>query len=221
MIGIIDCAAGNLRSVEKALQYLGQQVAILSSPDRVSSMNGLVLPGVGAFGRAMSNLRDRQLALNQSGSGLDGVILDHIKAGKPFLGICLGLQVLLASSEESPSAVGLNIVAGKVVRFPNQSASDNEAKSPILLRVPHMGWNQVQVVKDTPLTQGLGRTWSAYFMHSYYGLPEDETWVAGVTEHGIKFPSILAKDNVFACQFHPEKSGETGLRILSNFARMI
>jgi glutamine amidotransferase len=149
----------------------------------------------------MTNLRER---------GLATAIRDYLDTGKPFLGICLGLQVLFGDSEETPGETGLGLIPGRVVRFPDGAP-----------RIPHMGWNEIRVVRPTPLTEGLGDSFMAYFMHSYYGLPEDDSWVAGRTEHGITFASLLARDHVFAAQFHPEKSGAVGRQVLRNFVGLV
>ena len=203
MISIVDYGMGNLRSVKKAFESLGFLPTVTSNPEEILNSGGLVLPGVGAFGDCMKNLEEYNL--------IEPIRL-FIKDGKPFLGICLGLQLLFEESEESPDVNGLGILKGKVVRFPRF----DEGR----LKVPHMGWNQVDARRPLPILKGIPVGSWFYFVHSYFPEPEDSTVIAGITHYGIEFTSAIEKDNIFACQFHPEKSSTLGLRILENFAVM-
>jgi imidazole glycerol-phosphate synthase subunit HisH len=201
MITIIDYGMGNLRSVSKGFESLGYSTCVTSISEEILNSSGIVLPGVGAFGDCVRNLHEFDLI---------EPIEKSITGDKPFLGICLGLQVLFQESEESPGIRGLGIFNGKIVKFPK--FSDKR------LKIPHMGWNQVELAKETPLLKGIqNRTWF-YFVHSYYPQPEDQEIIAGRTTYGIDFTCAVSKGNIFACQFHPEKSSNLGLRILSNFA---
>ena len=203
MISIVDYGMGNLRSVKKAFESLGFLPTVTRNPEEILNSDGLVLPGVGAFGDCMKNLED---------FGLVDPIKSFINNGKPFLGICLGLQLLFEESEESPGENGLGILKGKVVRFPRF----NEER----LKVPHMGWNQVDAKRSLPILKGIPVGSWFYFVHSYFPEPEDSGVIAGKTQYGIEFTSAIEKDSVFACQFHPEKSSTLGLKILQNFAVM-
>ncbi|GBR77519.1 imidazole glycerol phosphate synthase subunit H [Candidatus Termititenax dinenymphae] len=196
---IIDYGMGNLRSVQKAVESLGYAAEISSDPQIVTEADKLILPGVGAFPQAMENLQKKDL-------------LPAIKAAldRPFLGICLGMQLLLSSSEEFGLTDGLNALPGRVEYF------RKSVNFPADLPVPHIGWNDVRQKKDT-LFKGLPETFTAYFVHSYYAVPDAASVVSGVTDYGIDFCSALEKDNIFGVQFHPEKSGENGLQILKNF----
>jgi len=178
---------------------MGAEATISENPRIVEDATHLVVPGVGAFSECMKNLERLRLVKP---------IQAAIRAGKPYLGICLGLQILFAEGEEFGDHPGLGIIRGKVARFP---------KGPH--KVPHMGWNQIQIQQTTPLLDGIPQESFFYFVHSYYGRPEETHWIAATTEHGISFPSAVAHDNIFACQFHPEKSQSVGLRLLSNFAK--
>jgi len=197
MIAIIDYGMGNLRSVEKALQSLGANCSILSRPRTLDHYKGVILPGVGAFGDAMANLRR---------NGWVEWIRETVKTGIPFLGICLGLQLLFNWSEEGEGGEGLNIVAGKVIKF-----------SPGVGIIPHMGWNQLKIASDTPLLSGIDRDSYVYFVHSYYVVPDQAEVIAATTDYGIDFVSAIVKDNIYGLQFHPEKSQAVGLRILRNY----
>lgn len=198
MIALVDYGMGNLRSVEKALARVGADVRIVNAPGDVLEADALVLPGVGAFGDCMSNLR--KLNLEQA-------IRQFITSGRPFLGVCLGFQALFESSEEAPGVKGLSIFAGSVPRFSVNG-----------LKVPHMGWNQVRVRQKTcPLLAGIEDEPYVYFVHSYYCKPADDAVVCGTTDYGGEFCSMLWKGNVFATQFHPEKSQAIGLMMLKNF----
>ena len=201
MITIVDYGMGNLRSVKKAFENLGFPANVTRSPEEILNSNGLVLPGVGAFGDCMKNLEEYDLV---------EPIKAFIKTGKPFLGICLGLQLLFEESEESPGVKGLGVLRGKVVRFPRLEKEG--------LKVPHMGWNQVEIRKPTPVLKGIPEGSWFYFVHSYYPEPEDKSISSLKTHYGVEFTSAVQSENIFACQFHPEKSSTMGLKILDNFA---
>ncbi len=201
MISIVDYGMGNLRSVKKAFESLGFSANLTRGSGEILNSDGLVLPGVGAFGDCMKNLEEYDLS---------EPIKDFISGGKPFLGICLGLQLLFEGSEESPGVRGLGVLRGRVVRFPVDKR----------LKVPHMGWNQVDIKPGLPIARGITNGSWFYFVHSYFPEPEDEGVIAGRTQYGIEFASAVQKENIFACQFHPEKSSATGLRLLENFALM-
>lgn len=202
MIAIIDYGAGNILSVQKALDHIGCENTVTSDAAVISSADGAVLPGVGSFGDAMDHL---------DASGLVGAVRDFAASGKPFLGICLGLQVLFDSSEESPEAHGLSLMQGEVRRFPSGMG----------LKIPHIGWNSIAVNPECPLFKGLSENPYVYFVHSYYLDAADKSVVSATAEYGVTFHAAVWKDNVFATQFHPEKSGSVGLRILRNFADML
>jgi imidazole glycerol-phosphate synthase subunit HisH len=226
VIAIVDYGMGNLRSVEKALQKLGHHAAITSTPAEIRAADRVILPGVGAFGAAMANLN----ATNGDGSLADAVIA-AARSGRPFLGICLGMQLLLSESDEMGSYRGLNLVPGQVTRFAQSgewsvvSGEKPSAASPLTthhspLKVPHMGWNALRQQRPSPLLCGLPEGAMVYFVHSYLCQPADPEVVVATADHGGPFCAILQRDNVFATQFHPEKSGEIGLRMLDNFARL-
>lgn len=200
MIGIIDYGMGNLRSVEKGFQKVGINAKIINKPEEVDNVKGIVLPGVGAFKDCMKNLDSLSLI---------HPIIRSIEKGKPFLGICLGLQVLFTESEEFGRHEGLNIFKGKVLKFK------------INLKVPHMGWNTVKLTKDIPLFNGIDNESFFYFVHSYYVSPEDKSIISGITDYGITFTSMIWKDNIIATQFHPEKSQKVGLKLLKNFGDFV
>lgn len=200
MIAIIDYGMGNLRSVQKGFEKVGVEAVVAGDPSRVEEAAGVVLPGVGAFADAMANLRE---------AGLEEAIHRAVAAGKPFLGICLGQQLLFEASEEWGHAKGLGIFPGMVRRLP-----DN-------LKVPHMGWNQVEIVRPNPLLEGIPGGSSFYFVHSYAVDPADEDLVLTLTEYGVRFASVVGRENVYGIQFHPEKSSALGLRILENFGRVV
>ncbi len=203
MIGIVDYGMGNLRSVEKAFEKAGSPAVVLQEPDRFGDCSGLVLPGVGAFGRAVDNL---------TRAGMKRAVLDHLAAGKPFLGICLGLQLLFSESEENfgqDSVPGLGIVPGRVRRFGPD------------LKVPQIGWNQIHAVKNDPLLAGIPDKCYVYFVHSYYVEPTDADWVLTTTDYGPDFVSSVSKGPVWGIQFHPEKSSDIGLTILRNFGAIV
>jgi glutamine amidotransferase len=206
MITIIDYGMGNLRSVQKGFERLGFNARVTADPGDVERAGKLVLPGVGAFRDCMENLR---------AGGFVEPIKRHIEDGRPFLGICLGLQLLFTESEEFGRHQGLGIIPGRVVRFPAEMRQRGEA-----LKVPHMGWNQIAVRREAPIFKGVADGSSVYFVHSYYVVPEDDGVVATVTDYGIPFCSSIWRDNVMATQFHPEKSQQVGLAILKNFGEM-
>lgn len=199
MIAIIDYGAGNLRSVVNALSRLGYQAKVTTSPSQVLKAQAVILPGVGAAADTMANLRQQ---------GLDEPIRQVVAEGKPFLGVCIGMQVLLSGTEEGGNHQCLGIIPGMVRKFAPG------------LKVPHMGWNQLKQKKAHPVFEGIDDGAYFYFVHSYYVEPEDKSLVAGETEYGIPFCSVVAKDNLIATQFHPEKSGEVGLKIYDNFIKM-
>ncbi len=201
MIAIIDYGAGNLRSVEKALEFLGFRAKISASPDEILKADKIILPGVGAFGDCMNSIR---------GAGLDVCIKEAIDKNKPFLGICLGLQLLLESSEESPGAKGLSIFKGGNIKIPKKHG----------LKIPHMGWNAISYDKSCPIFDGIGENPYMYFVHSYYIKPENSGIICASTDYGSKLPIAVWSNNIFATQFHPEKSGDVGLKILKNFGNL-
>ncbi len=198
MIAIIDYGMGNLRSVSKAFEAVGQQAAVTRDLAEIQNASHVVLPGVGAFGDCMANLE--RLNLVES-------IRSTIQSGKPFLGICLGLQLLFTESEEFGLHKGLDIIAGRVKKFDLDPS----------LKVPHMGWNQISMQKTCPIFDGIANGSNWYFVHSYFVDPTDHTIAATMTTYGIPFVSSIWKDNVVACQFHPEKSQASGLRLIKNF----
>ena len=202
MIAIVDYGMGNLRSVNKAFESQGYTSIVTNDPDIIINSDGLVLPGVGAFGDCIKNLKEYKLF---------DVIKKFIKSGKPFLGICLGYQILFERSEESPDQKGLGLIKGKVVKF--------TFKKELKLKVPHMGWNQIEIKKEAELLSGIPNNSWFYFVHSYYPVPNDSSVIAISTKYGIEFTAAIQKENIFACQFHPEKSSDLGLRILRNFAK--
>ncbi len=197
MIALVDYGMGNLGSVDKALRHIGCRVQVSSEPAVLAEAGAIVLPGVGAFDDCMRHLH---------GHGLVEPLKQAIAAGKPFLGICLGLQVLFESSEEGGLA-GLGVVKGRVVRFKHG------------LKVPQIGWNQITIERPAPHLEGIADGAWVYFVHSYYVVPKDESIIATTTEYGCRFASSIWRGNLFACQFHPEKSQAVGLKLLENFAR--
>lgn len=201
MIAIIDYDAGNIKSVEKALLLLGQEVVIAGGREEILKADKVILPGVGAFGDAMANLRK---------TGLDQVIREVTGKGTPFLGICLGLQLLFERSGEAPGVEGLGILKGEILRIP-----DSEG-----LKIPHMGWNSLHLENDGRLFRGISEGAYVYFVHSYYLKAADESIVKASTEYSTHIHASVEKDNVFACQFHPEKSSDVGIQILRNFVEL-
>jgi imidazole glycerol-phosphate synthase subunit HisH len=202
MIAIVDYGMGNLRSVQKAFERVGCPAEVVRYRQRIADARAVVVPGVGAFSACVENLRR---------FGLIEVIRETVQKKKPFLGICLGFQLLFSESEEFGLQKGLDLFAGKVVAFHPTGE----------LKVPHMGWNRLAKTKASPFLEGVGQGDYVYFVHSYYVVPEDPSIVATTTEYGVSFTSSIATDRLFACQFHPEKSQQIGLRILSNFARFV
>ncbi|GDY10716.1 MAG: imidazole glycerol phosphate synthase subunit HisH [Planctomycetota bacterium] len=201
MIKIIDYGMGNLRSVQKAFEKLGHAAEICDQPSQLSGVEKLVLPGVGAFRDAIHEVRRREFV---------PPILDHLASGKPFLGICLGLQMLFEVSYEDGEWPGLGIIPGKVVRFQDQPD----------LKIPHMGWNQLQINSEPTLLANLPRDAHFYFVHSYHVVPTDRSVVIAESEHGERFVAAIGRGNLWATQFHPEKSQKHGLQLLANFAAM-
>ncbi len=201
---IVDYGMGNLRSVQKGLEKVGAEARVTQDPDDLARADKIIVPGVGAFRDAMAALRER---------GLDAAVKDFIASGKPFLGICLGLQLLFDVSGEGGRHKGLGIIPGRCVALP-ENMTGPEGRP---LKVPHMGWNQLEVVRRAPIFQGLADPIEVYFVHSYVVEPEDDEVVATRTEYGLKFTSSIWRDNVMATQFHPEKSQRVGLKMLENF----
>lgn len=198
MISILDYDAGNIKSVEKALVYLGEEAVITRDRDVIMSSDKVILPGVGCFEDAMNKIREYRL---------DQVIYDVVDAGKPFLGICLGLQLLYKTSEESPGAVGLGILDGEIVRIPDALG----------LKIPQIGWNSLDITSGATLFRGIEGNPYVYFVHSYYLKSHDLQDVAATTHFSVDIHASVEHGNVFACQFHPEKSSKVGLKILENF----
>lgn len=201
MIAIIDYGAGNLQSVKKALDFIGAESVITDNIETINACDKILLPGVGSFGDAMDSMTKK---------GLVDTVKQNAMSGKPFLGICLGLQLLFEESEESPGVKGLGIFKGKIKKF----------SSDMGLKIPHIGWNSLEIKQKDTLFKGIPEKAYVYFVHSYYLHAEDENEIATVTNYGIDFHSAVGKDNIFATQFHPEKSGDVGLQILRNFASM-
>ena len=198
MVAIIDYDAGNIRSVEKAVRYLGKEVTVTSEPEEILAADRVILPGVGAFGDAMKRLH---------AMGLVEVIRQVADRGTPFLGICLGLQLLFEKSEESPGVPGLGLLQGEILRLPELPG----------LKVPHIGWNSLKYPNPGRLFRGIPEDSYVYFVHSYYLKAQDEGIVTATTEYGTLVHASVESGNLFACQFHPEKSSETGLTILETF----
>ncbi len=210
MIAIIDYDMGNLRSVEKALERVGAEAAVTRNPKTIEDASHIVLPGVGAFGECMKNLEAYDLI---------DTIIKAIESGKPFLGICLGLQLLFEESMEAGAGgkmpKGLGVIKGKVRRFPEPILG-----KPGALKVPHMGWNDIKIMKDSSVLADVPDGSYFYFVHSYYAEPEDDSVTLTTTGYGLDFTSSIEKDNIVACQFHPEKSQEAGLSLLKDFTIM-
>lgn len=201
MVAVIDYDAGNIKSVEKALLYLGQDVKVTRDKNVILSADRVILPGVGAFGDAMGKLRSY---------GLEEVIKEVVSQGTPFLGICLGLQLLFEDSDETPGVKGLGLLPGSIRRIPDKEG----------LKIPHMGWNSLDVREGASLFQGIEGHPYVYFVHSYYLSAKREEDVAATTFYSTKIHASVEHDNIFACQFHPEKSSEVGLKILDNFIHL-
>lgn len=201
MIALIDYGAGNMRSVFKALESVGGDVKIVETAEEIESADAVILPGVGNFGDGMNKIRERQL---------EQPILDAIESGKPFLGICLGMQLLLEESEEAPGVKGLGVFKGKVIHFPEG-----------IEKVPHMGWNDITIKNNHPCFSGIQNEDYFYFVHSYYAAPEDPAVTLATCNYIQEFTAVVGRDNVFATQYHPEKSQDKGLTILKNFVAMV
>lgn len=201
MIAIIDYGAGNLHSVRNALNFLGTKNIVSDNPEEILNADKIILPGVGAFGDAMKALNEKNLA---------DTIKKAVKAGKPILGICLGMQLFFDESEESPGVEGLGILKGRFVKIPKKSD----------IKIPHMGWNNLSIAKNSRILKDIGDEPYVYFVHSYYLEPEDEAVVSAYTDYGTRLAVAAEKENIFAVQFHPEKSGDTGLKILKNFTEL-
>lgn len=197
MIVIIDYGSGNLKSIKNGFSKIGEDAIISNDHYIIEKADALILPGVGAFGNTMEQIND-----------FKELIHDHIDEGKPFLGVCLGQQILFTKSEESYGVKGLDILKGDVIRLPEG------------LKIPHMGWNNLKIKNKCPLFEGMDNEYM-YFVHSFYVRPEDESVITATTSYGIDIPAAICKDNIFATQFHPEKSGEAGLNILRNFINNI
>lgn len=202
MIAIIDYGAGNIQSVKKALNYIGCDTFITNDKTKISNADGVILPGVGSFGDTMDSINSY---------GLKDSIIEYTKSGKPFLGICLGLQLLFPKSDESPDKNGLGIFDGNVKKIPSDTG----------LKIPHIGWNSLDIKKQDGLFKGIDKNPYVYFVHSYFLDAKDKNIVSAQTEYGVKIDAAIENNNVFAVQFHPEKSGETGLKILKNFADIV
>ncbi|MCR5835951.1 MAG: imidazole glycerol phosphate synthase subunit HisH [Lachnospiraceae bacterium] len=201
MIAIIDYDAGNIKSVEKAFAYLGEKTILTSDRDEILAADKVILPGVGAFGDAMEKLKKYNLV---------NTIYDVVDKKTPFMGICLGLQLLFENSEESEGVSGLGILGGDIVRFPEEAG----------LKIPQIGWNSLEYPSKGRLFEGVPEHSYVYFVHSYYLKSKDMDIVKATTEYGVNVHASVEKDNIFACQFHPEKSGDVGLAILKNFANL-
>lgn len=202
MIAIIDYGAGNLQSVVKAFHFIGCDVRITGDKQELMAADAAVLPGVGSFGDAMGCLKQ---------SGLVQPVIDFIQTGKPFLGICLGLQLLFEGSEESPDVPGLGVLQGKICKIPAESG----------LKIPHIGWNSLDIKQKNGLFKEISPNPYVYFVHSYYLKAKNREEVSSVTTYGVEIDASIRKGNLFATQFHPEKSGEVGLKMLRNFASII
>ena len=208
MIAVIDYGMGNLRSVQKALEAVGLEATVTSNKKKLKDAAAIVLPGVGAFADCMANLRERDLI---------EPILRSIETGKPYLGLCLGLQILLDYSEEFGRRKGLGLIPGKVVRFPEGLTDERGDR----LKVPHMGWNTVSIQKRNPLFKGIQTRSHFYFVHSYYADCADPADISAVVNYGLDFTVCIRRDNIYACQFHPEKSQKLGLKLLANFGGLL
>lgn len=203
MIAIIDYGAGNIQSVYKALKFIGADCKVTSDKDEILKADGAILPGVGSFGDAMDTMTKR---------GIKDTIIEYTKSGKPFLGICLGLQLLFPESEETPGVKGLDIFKGTITKIPNQNRS---------LKIPHMGWNNISIKQKDGIFKDIEGEPYVYFVHSFYLKAQDRDIVAATTQYGVEIDAAVQKGNIIATQFHPEKSGEVGLKMLKNFVEMV
>ena len=203
MIAIIDYGAGNIQSVYKALKFIGADCKVTSDKDESLNADGAILPGVGSFGDAMDTMTKR---------GIKDTIIEYTKSGKPFLGICLGLQLLFPESEETPGVKGLDIFKGTITKIPNQNRT---------LKIPHMGWNNISIKQKNGIFKGIEGEPYVYFVHSFYLKAQDKDIVAATTQYGVEIDAAVQKGNIIATQFHPEKSGEVGLKMLKNFVEMV
>lgn len=203
MIAIIDYGAGNIQSVYKALKFIGADCKVTSDKDEILNADGAILPGVGSFGDAMDTMTKR---------GIKDTIIEYTKSGKPFLGICLGLQLLFPESEETPGVKGLDIFKGTITKIPNQNRT---------LKIPHMGWNNISIKQKNGIFKGIEGEPYVYFVHSFYLKAQDKDIVAATTQYGVEVDAAVQKGNIIATQFHPEKSGEVGLKMLKNFVEMV
>ena len=211
MISIIDYGMGNLRSVQKAFEKTGHEARIIQKPQEVRDARALVLPGVGAFRDCLKNLEALDLI---------SPLLHSIHAGKPFLGLCLGLQILFSESEEFGITPGLDVIKGRVIRFTDNPIATPESNQ-TRLKIPHMGWNAIRIKRRPPCLADIPDESFFYFVHSYYVLPVDENVIAATTQYGVEFTSAIWKDNIVAFQFHPEKSQSQGLHILKQFGEWV
>lgn len=202
MIAIIDYGAGNIQSVSKALKHIGCEAFITRDKEQILKADGAVLPGVGSFGDTMDTMNSY---------GIKDTVIEYTKSGKPFLGICLGLQLLFPASEESPEAKGLGIFDGTITKIPSGEG----------LKIPHIGWNSLNIKKTDGLFKGIDKNPYVYFVHSYFLNASDKNIVSAQTQYGVTIDASIEQGNIFATQFHPEKSGETGLKILKNFADIV
>ena len=196
-VSVVNYGVGNLRSVKRGLEKSGAKILITHNPKDLSESDAIVLPGVGAFAAAVKNL-----------APLSGVVKQSVENGKPLFGICLGLQLLFTRSSEGGSTDGLDLISGDIIKLPDS------------VKNPQMGWNTVDIVQSHPLLEGIQNHSYAYFVHTYVPQPSEQKVIVATTEYGVRFPSVIAKQNLFATQFHPEKSGKTGLTILKNFVRI-
>lgn len=203
MIAIIDYGAGNIQSVYKALKFIGADCKVTSDKDEILNADGAILPGVGSFGNAMDTMTKR---------GIKDTIIEYTKSGKPFLGICLGLQLLFPESEETPGVKGLDIFKGTITKIPNQNRT---------LKIPHMGWNNISIKQKNGIFKDIEGEPYVYFVHSFYLKAQDKDIVAATTQYGVEIDAAVQKGNIIATQFHPEKSGEVGLKMLKNFVEMV
>lgn len=203
MIAIIDYGAGNIQSVYKALKFIGADCKVTSDKDEILNADGAILPGVGSFGDAMDTMTKR---------GIKDTIIEYTKSGKPFLGICLGLQLLFPESEETPGVKGLDIFKGTITKIPNQTRT---------LKIPHMGWNNISIKQKNGIFKDIEGEPYVYFVHSFYLKAQDKDIVAATTQYGVEIDAAVQKGNIIATQFHPEKSGEVGLKMLKNFVEMV